>query len=107
MRVSTIASQSIRPRALRLLAEEDVLGHGHLGDERQLLVDDGDARAPRRPGALNETGLPVEHELAFVAAVRVDAGQHLDQRGLAGAVLAAERVDLAGAQIEGHVASAR
>ena len=36
----------------------------------------------------------------------VDAGQDLDQRALAGAVLADQRVDLAGAQVERHVRAA-
>ena len=54
-------------------------------------------------GVAKRAGLPVDHELALVAAVRVDAAEHLDQRGLAGAVLAAQRVDLAGAQVEADV----
>ena len=36
-------------------------------------------------------------DLAVIGAVRIDAAQHLHQRRFAGAVLADQRVDLAGA----------
>src|SRR6185369_7311949 len=41
-----------------------------------------------------------DEHLAVVAAVRVDAGEDLEQRRLAGAVLAAQAEDLAGARLE-------
>src|SRR5690606_10787320 len=44
--------------------------------------------------AAEGAALPVEVDLALVRAVRVDAGEHLHQRRLAGAVLAADGVDL-------------
>src|SRR5439155_10631774 len=48
--------------------------------------------------------LAIDDELTVVRAGRVDARQRLDQRRLAGSVLAAQRVHFAGAQIERHVA---
>ena len=45
--------------------------------------------------SLNGAGLALEEDLALVAAVRVDAAEHLHQGRLAGAVLAADGVDLA------------
>src|SRR6185312_10888526 len=45
----------------------------------------------------------VEDDLAVVAAGGVDAGEHLHQRRLACAVLAADRVDLAPADRQAHV----
>ena len=50
--------------------------------------------------------LALEDDVAVVGAVRVDAGQHLHQRGLAGAVLPADRVDLAAVDGEADVLSA-
>ena len=44
------------------------------------------------------TGSPVDEDLALVGLVR--AGEDLDQRGLAGAVLAEQAVHLAGADLE-------
>ena len=46
----------------------------------------------------------VEEEFALVAAMRMQAGEELDQGGLARAVLAAQRVDLARAQVKAHLA---
>ena len=51
-------------------------------------------------------GLAVVDDLAVVAAGRVDPGQHLHQRRLAGAVLTADRVDLAAADVQGDVLAA-
>ena len=46
-----IAAQSTRPHALRLAADEDVLGDRQIGKERRMLMDDGDAVALRVGGA--------------------------------------------------------
>ena len=46
------------------------------------------------------SGAPSTQDLAVEAAVRVDAGEDLEQRRLAGAVLAAQAEDLAGARFE-------
>ena len=46
-----IAAQSIRARAARLPADEDVLGDREIGKQRGMLVHDGDAVASRVGGA--------------------------------------------------------
>ena len=85
----------------RLPSEIEVLCHRQVRQQIDFLIDGGDAgieRRPRRPrhdlGAVkpNDSGVALEH-----------AGHNLDQRGLAGAVLAEQRVDLAGAQGEIHL----
>ena len=79
--------------AERLAAHEDVLGDRQVGEERRLLVDDRDARGLGLRGRAEVDRLAVEQQLAAVAAVH--AGDDLDQRRLAGAVLADEGVDRA------------
>ena len=85
----------------RLPSEIEVLRHRQVRQQIDLLIDRGDPgieRGPRRPchdfGAAkpDNSGIALEH-----------AGHHLDQRGLAGAVLAEQRVDLAGPQGEIHL----
>ena len=76
-----------------LVADEDVLGDVQVGEEQRLLVDRRDAEALRLGGAADGHRLAVEQDLAAVGLV--DAGDDLDQRRLAGAVLAEQRMDLA------------
>ncbi|CAM5406999.1 hypothetical protein SCALM49S_08130 [Streptomyces californicus] len=86
---------------LRLPAQEDVARHAHQRDEVHLLVDGGDPGLLRLERAGEADGFAADAHLPLVAPV--DAGEHLDEGGLAGAVLADERVDLARAQREGDV----
>ena len=81
-----------------LVAEERVLGDAEVVDEVELLVDGGDAglHGGLRVGEVDHVAEPLD--LALVGPVR--AGEHLDERGLAGAVLAEEAVHLAGAHFE-------
>src|SRR5688572_26296943 len=78
------------PEAARLAAEEDVLGNGKLVYQGELLVDDGNAGRLRVGHARELPRLAIDHDLALVRGVRVDACQYFDQRGLAGTVLADE-----------------
>ena len=89
------------PRAARLAPDEEVLRDREVGHQVELLVDDADAELLRVLGRDRLVGLAVEEELALVGVV--DAGQQLHQRRLAGAVLADQREDLAGVQVEVHV----
>ena len=82
------------PAAQRLTAHEDVLGDREVGEEGRLLVDHRDARGLGLGGRAEVDVLAPEAQRARVAAVH--AGDDLDQRGLAGAVLAHQRVDRAG-----------
>src|SRR6185437_4493391 len=77
-----------------LAAEQQVLGDGEIRHQHQLLVDHGDARPLRVRRAAEALHLPAHAHLAAVAPERVHAGEHLEQRRLARAVLAAEPEDL-------------
>ena len=85
------------PNRLGSRPEHQVLGDRHLGHERELLVDDRDAGAPRVQRRPERGDLAIDDDLAVERPDRVDAAEDLDQRRLAGAVLADEPDDLAGA----------
>ena len=87
--------------AAALVADEDVLGDIEVGEEHRLLVDRRDAVALRLRRVADGDVLPGQQDLAAVRLV--DAGHDLDQRRLAGAVLAEEGVDLAGIERQRHV----
>ncbi len=80
------------------LPHEDVLGHRKIGGERRLLVDDRDAARCRDPRVVALLRLAADQDLAGVA--RDLAGQDAHQRRLAGAILAEQRMDLAGLDVE-------
>ena len=89
--------------ALRLVVQRDVLGNRHLGNDIDLLRDEGDTgclcsgdarRTERRAGEGNR---PV------ISSSGVRAGEDLDERRLAGAVLAEESDDLAGRNGEADI----
>ncbi len=73
------------------MAEEDVLGDGELVEEHRLLVGRRDAAHEGDLGVADLDGRAVHQDLAGIG--RVDAGEDLHQRRLAGAVLADERGD--------------
>ena len=79
-------------------AERDVLGDGQVLEQREMLEHHADAERARlrRAGELDRLALP-----AHLAGARLDqAVDDLHQRRLAGAVLAEQRVDLAGIEVE-------
>ncbi len=82
----------------RLHADEDVLGDGQVGEERRLLEDDRDPGRLRLLGVVEDRLLAVEQQPAGVGPV--DAGEDLDERRLAGAVLADEAVHLTGEELD-------
>src|SRR3954447_24983164 len=80
------------------LPHEQVLGDRQVGEQAELLVDDADARLARLRRRRAADVLAVDQVRAAVA---LDgSGQDLDQRALAGPVLAGEAHDLAGAKLE-------
>ena len=87
--------QAAAPRIAE--GEADILGHGHPVDQAEVLVDERNRQATQRAGRV------VSAELDAAGIKRVNAGEDLDQRGLARAVLAEQRQDLAGAKLEVHV----
>ena len=85
----------------RLAAQEQVAGDAQLGDQVDLLVDGADARQLRVPGTREPGRCALEAQLARIGLV--DPGHDLDERRLACAVLAHERMHLAGMQVHRHV----
>ncbi len=89
----------VNPPRGDLVAEEDVLGDGQARRPGR-----APGRSSRCRGCIAAVGvrqrdrLAAPADLALVGLVR--AGQHLDQRRLAGAVLAEQAVHLAGADVE-------
>jgi hypothetical protein len=76
------------------VAEHDVLGDGEHGDEHEVLVHHADAGTHGVTRAREVLDVVVEQDLALVGLVQ--AVEDVHQRGLAGAVLAEQAVDLAG-----------
>src|ERR1043166_2243268 len=77
---------------------KDVFRHRQVRTQTALLKNDADPRRGRNVWVGELHRLAVEQDRAAVRLM--DAGQEVDQRALAGAVFAAERVGLASPQIE-------
>ena len=88
----------MRAEPAGLAPEQHVLGDGEVREQVDLLVDRADAGRLRGRRRAELVLLAVDQHGAGVD--RVDAGQRLDQRRLAGAVLAHQRVHLAGVEPE-------
>ena len=85
----------------RLAANPDVLRHRHKVHQVEFLMDHRDAVSQRVERRGQADFLALEPERAGVG--RVDAGDDLHQRRLAGAVLAHQRMDMAALQAERDV----
>lgn len=85
----------------RLAAEVHVAGDRQLRDEIHLLVDRRDSGVLGVGGSVEAGGFAVEEDGSGLGLV--DAGEHLDEGGLPGAVLSDEGVDRAGPDGEAHV----
>ena len=88
--------------AADLAAREDVARHAEVGEAQHLLVDHADAVLDGLARARVVEAPAVPADLAGVG--RDEAGQDLQQRGLAGAVLAHQRVRAAGGDLEADAA---
>ena len=82
--------------------ERDVLRDAHFREEREILPDHLDAAGLRDAGRHVANDLAVEDDLGAGCRL-VDAGNHLDECALAGAVLAGQAMDFAGHHLEGNV----
>src|SRR5829696_2503585 len=82
------------PAGRRLRAEEEVAGDAHQRDHRQILVDRRDAGGERLAWRAEVHLIPFDQVAAFAG--RVDAGKDLDQRRLAGSVVAEQAHHLPG-----------
>ncbi len=85
----------------RLVAEIDVLGGVEVGHQPGVLIDHGDAASAGIGGACQGHRHAGDADLAGVRPR--GAGQHAHQGRLAGAVLADQRVNLAGLAVEGDI----
>ena len=83
-------------------AHVDVFHDAERGDGREFLVDDGDAGLLRLSRGLEVHILAMEDHAAAIAGD--DAAQDVDQRGLAGAVFAHQRMHLARSHVHPHLA---
>ena len=81
--------------------DADVLGDGHVGQQRRVLVDDGDAELRRRGRREAVELRAVDLDRAAVGGDRARGDVH--QRRLARPVLAEEGVDLAGGHLQADV----
>ena len=91
----------VQPSAARLLvAEKDVLRDRQVFGQRELLVDQHDAACLGRARAVEMHRRAADTQLA--RARRLVAGQDLDHRALAGAVLADQTDDASWRQIQAH-----
>ena len=90
--------ERVEDRTSQLAAEEHVLDDVEVVAQREVLVHDLDAVAAASRGPWIEIGGPFEQELSRVD--RVDAADALDERRLAGAVVADQRHDFAGIHVE-------
>ena len=82
-------------------AQEHVGDHVEIIGQRQILVDDFNAQPGRVPRVVDVDFAPFKEKLAFIKGV--DAGNAFDQRGLAGAVVADQRHDLARPDFKIHL----
>ena len=80
------------------VAQAKVLQHRQLADQAEMLVNHGDAARERVGGSARAVGVPAEQESAAIGPI--EAEDQVAQRRLAGAVLAQQAVDLAGAKFE-------
>ena len=85
----------------RRIAHGDVLGDVEMREELRVLVDGGEPGPARLDRRMKAHLLAAEEDLAPVGAD--DPGDDLDQRRLAGAVLADQRMDPAPGDLERHI----
>ena len=85
---------------LSLQTQNDVLRGGEHIHQLEVLMDHADAQIERILGGGDGHRLAVDVDLALIG--EIDAGKHIHQRGLAAAVFAQQRQDLALAQFQIH-----
>ena len=85
----------------RLHAEHEVPRDAHLRQDREVLVDGGDAAGEGVARRGEDDRLAVDEHGALVGPL--EAGEDLDQRRLAGAVVAEQADHLAGTDADRHV----
>ena len=91
--------------ALGRMGDGDVVGDREVRQQRQFLEDAGDAGVVRRRRGGERYRLSIEDDAARIGLH--DAGENLDQRRLAGTVLAEKRMDFAAVALETEHPQAR
>ena len=91
--------------AAHVTGHHDVLQHAHLAKDLQVLEGTRDAAPRPSKRRLTVDALAVEPYLAGTGCG--DAGDHVEQRALAGAVRPDHRLDLAGADAEAQIGDGR
>jgi hypothetical protein len=97
----TNAALELAGRDLAVHAERDVLEHRQRFEQREVLENHADAEPPGKTRIGDDDTFAVPAHLARIGLH--DAVNHLDERRLAGAVLAEECVDLARADGKAHI----
>ena len=82
-------------------SHENIVRNGKLLDNVQLLIHAGDACLTGLNRISEDDLLAVDKNVSLLRSVY--AGQHLDQGGLTGAILADQTVDLTGSDANGHI----
>ena len=96
--VQHVKQRSPEAGAPNLTPQEDVLHDVERRRDRKILIDGLDAHPPGIQRTVKMYSFAVQVDIAFIWDQR--AGQRLDQRGLAGTIVADHREDLAGKQRE-------
>ena len=84
------------------MAEENIFIDGELRDEGKLLIDDGNARRLAVRNVLKALLRPLVKDFPLIAAVGMDAGEHLHQCGFPRPVLTHKAVDLPALHFKVH-----
>src|SRR6185503_2304846 len=95
------AVNQLKGAKARLASEKDIGGHVEIIEDVECLVNKGDAELHRVGHFLDLHGLAVKKD--FTGTGLVDSTQNFHQRGLARAVFAAERDDLAASDLKTDV----
>lgn len=88
---------------LEAAPQGEVLVDGQVGQQPKVLVDEAEPNVARVLLGVAVGQWPAVHQDRGARVGRVDTGEALDDRGLSGAVLAQECMDLARTDVEAHV----
>ena len=86
-----------------LVAQEHILTDGHIGNQRQLLVDDDDALCFGLGDFGELTNVSVVNNIARIRAIGINTAEDIHQRRFAGTVLADQGMDGAALHLQIHV----
>ena len=82
-------------------ADDEIFSAGHRGHQREVLIDHADAQRASVARIADRHFRAVEQDLAFVR--RIEAHDAFDECRFAGAVLAEQRVDGSGLDLDRHI----